>query len=112
MKKVGFDDDLKKEIWAPYIEWEPQPVVITASEAMESAPKALSSAIKFLEEFLADGWKYRDDVTEAAEANLISDHTLRRAKDDLNIIAEKEKVANGRWQWRLPPHTPKRWTDD
>ena len=116
-KTVGFDEKLKKEIWAPYIEWEPQPVVITATEAMESAtssrtPKALSSAMKFLEEFLADGWKYRDDVAEAAEANLISDHTLRRAKDDLKIVAEKEKVANGSWQWRLPPHTPKRWIED
>ena len=95
-KKVGFDEKLKEEIWAPYIEWEPQPVVITATEAMESAtssraPKERTSAMKFLAEFLADGPKFADDITEAAKANLISDATLRRAKEELEIIAEKEK---------------------
>lgn len=49
--------------------------------------------MKFLAEFLADGPRFADDVTEAAEANLVSDRTLRRAKDDLEIIAEKEKGA-------------------
>ena len=100
-----------------YIEWEPQPVTVTATEAMQAAtssaaPKALSSAIEFLEKFLADGPRYRDDVTDAAEASMITDHTLRRAKDQLQIISEKEKVPNGRWQWRLPPFVPKpHWTD-
>ena len=117
-KKVDFDEKLKKEIWAPYIEWEPQPVVITASEAMESAtssktPKERTSAMKFLAEFLADGPRFADDVTEAAEANLVSDRTLRRAKDDLEIIAEKEKgVPHGRWLWRLPERAKRHWQDD
>ena len=58
--------------------------------------------MKFLAEFLADGPKFADDITEAAKA-IISDATLRRAKEELEIIAEKEKgVPHGRWLWRLP----------
>jgi hypothetical protein len=44
-------------------------------------------------------------VIEAAEANLISSATLRRAKDDLKIISEKEKVPKGKWRWALPEQT-------
>ena len=44
--------------------------------------------------------KLQTEVIEAAEANLISEKTLRRAKDDLKVISEKEKgVPNGRWRW-------------
>jgi putative DNA primase/helicase len=111
VKKVGFDEELKKEIWAPYIEWDLKPVAVSANEAMQKAanskePKELTSAIEFLEKFLADGPRPQTEVIEAAEANLISERTLRRAKDGLEVIAEKEKVPNGKWRWALPKHTP------
>jgi hypothetical protein len=118
VKMVGFDEELKKDIWAPYIEWDLRPVVVSANEAMEAAsnsktPRERTSAKKFLEEFLADGPRLQKDVTEAAEAHLISNATLRRAKDDLGVIAEKEKeVPKGKWRWFLPEQNHKEhWSD-
>jgi putative DNA primase/helicase len=111
VKTVDFDEELKKEISAPYIEWEPKSVAISANEAMQAAsdskvPQERTSATKFVKEFLADGPKLQTEVIEAAEANLISEKTLRRAKDDLKVISEKEKgVPNGRWRWGLPEQT-------
>jgi hypothetical protein len=111
VKVVGFDDELKKEISAPYIEWEPKPVAISANEAMQAAsnskmPQERTSANKFLKDFLADGPKPQSEVIDAAEANLISERTLRRAKDDLKIVSEKERGApNGQWRWALPEQT-------
>jgi putative DNA primase/helicase len=118
LKRVGYDKELKKDIQAPYIEWEPHPVVISANEAMEAAansktPRERTSAIKFLEEFLVEGPKTRAEVAEAAEANGISDRTLRRAKDDLKVEVKKDKgVTNGPWRWHLPERTEKKhWAD-
>jgi putative DNA primase/helicase len=111
VKTVGFDQELKKEISAPYIEWEPKPVAISANEAMQAAsnskmPQERSSANKFLKDFLAAGPKLQSEVIDAAEANLISEKTLRRAKDDLKIVSEKERGAlNGPWRWALPEQT-------
>ncbi len=108
VKITGHDEELKKDIWAPYIEWEPKPVVVSANEAMQAAsnsksPRELISAKKFLEEFLADGPQLQAEVMEAAAAHLISNATLRRAKDDLEIIHKKEEgVQHGPWRWTLP----------
>lgn len=66
-------------------------------------PQEQSSAVKFLKDFLANGPKLQSEVIDAAEANLISEKTLRRVKDDLKIISEKERgVPNGQWRWALP----------
>jgi putative DNA primase/helicase len=117
-REVGRDEELGVDIAAPYIEWDPQPVGISASEAMEAAtnskaPKERTSAIEFLKEFLAEGPKFKKEVEEAADANMISSATLRRAKDELGIIAEKERgVPNGQWLWRLPERASKKnWND-
>jgi hypothetical protein len=46
------------------------------------------------------------DIEEAAEAEKISDRTLRRAKKTLKIRAEKDRSApEGSWYWVLPDDT-------
>ncbi len=73
------------------------------------SPGARDSAKKFLSDMLAEGPVAKRDIEEAAEANCIAEKTLRRAKDDLGIIARKDGD-NGCWRWRLPPPT-KKWSD-
>jgi putative DNA primase/helicase len=68
---------------------------------------ARDGAKKFLSDLLADGPVAKKDVEDAAEANCVSNRTLWRAKEELKVIAEKERgVPNGRWMWRLPPQRP------
>jgi hypothetical protein len=118
-RKVGFDNELNKEIWAPCIEWEPKPVDVTAGEAMEAATgakptRALNSAMKFLREFLANGPQAQKDIEEAAKANGFSWATIRRAKDEIGNIEAKldGEIVNGKhkWRWHLVPVAP-RWSD-
>jgi putative DNA primase/helicase len=114
-KKVGYDDRLQKDVEAPFVEWGLRPVDITSGEAIEAAassktPRQQESAAKFLREFLSGGPKTRKEVTEAAEANLISDATLRRAKEELEVKATKDAGKNAPWLWALPPRV-KHWSD-
>jgi hypothetical protein len=106
LREVGSDPQTKEEIWAPYVLWHPHHVDVTATEAMQAAnesksPAARDDAKKFLENFLADGPKPKTEIEEAADANCISGRTLRRAKSDLGIVAEKAGLREG-WIWRLP----------
>jgi hypothetical protein len=50
---------------------------------------------------LAAGPVTTQEIEEAAEANKISGRTLRRAKDELGIIAKKDGP-DGSWRWHLP----------
>ena len=70
---------------------------------MDREKSALDEAKEFLKEHLRDGPKLQVDVETAAEANCHAKRTLRRAKDDLGVIAFKETgVASGHWWWKLP----------
>jgi putative DNA primase/helicase len=106
VKTVGYDEDLKKEIWAPFIKWAGEPVDVTASEAMEAAvnskePFARSEAKRFLSEYLSGGPMPSKDVEEAAEANGVSRRTLYRIKTELQVVSRKEAFDGG-WVWALP----------
>ena len=106
-REVGLDPKTGEVIWAPHIVWHDQYVDVTATEAMQAANESKSPgerdrAKKFLGEMLAAGPVPKTEIEEAAEANYISTATLRRAKDDLKIIAEKTGLKSG-WTWRLPP---------
>jgi hypothetical protein len=106
-RNVGSDPQTGQEIWAPYILWHPHHVDVTATEAMRAAnesksPAARDDAKKFLETFLAEGPKPKTEIEEAADANCISERTLRRAKTDLGVMAKKDGP-DGSWTWRLPP---------
>ena len=76
---------------------------MTAMEAMQAAvdnksPGARDTAKKFLGDMLAKGPVLKTEIEEAAEANSISEKTLRRAKDDLGVLAKRigaRQTANG-----------------
>jgi putative DNA primase/helicase len=110
---VGQDDETGESIHAPRIEWWPKHVEVSTTEAMAAESGKLRTAParevaeEFLHKMLGDGPVAKTDIMEAAEANCISEATLRRAKDDLGVIAEKDGLKGG-WRWRLP-ETQKRY---
>jgi hypothetical protein len=114
LRQVGTDRESGKEIWAPHIVWERQPVDVSATEAMQAdnkSPAARDEAKKFLNEILANGPILKTEIEEAADANGIAERTLFRAKNELNIMAKKDGEG-GAWTWRLPdkPRAPQ-WQD-
>jgi len=67
-----------------------------------------------LSEILANGPVAKTEIEEAADANCISAATLRRAKDDLGVIAKKTAMQGG-WMWQLPEQpqaATRRYSDD
>jgi putative DNA primase/helicase len=109
-RDVGADPKSGKRIVSPFIVFDPEPVDITATEAMEAANTAganistREAAEDFLRERLAAGPVKAADIEEEARANLISKRTLERAKQRLGIIARKEHgKMDGAWFWELPP---------
>jgi hypothetical protein len=106
-REIGPDPVTGKPIWAPHIIWHPEHVDVTATEAMQAvnenkSPVAKDNAKRFLEDLLADGPVKQTEVEDAAKANMISNATLRRAKEELKIVAEKDGY-QGPWMWKLPP---------
>jgi hypothetical protein len=107
---VGTDEKTGKEIWAPYIVWGTDHVKVTAAEAIQAdaggrgAVSAKREAREFLLDRLEAGPVRADDLLEEAEQNGISQKTLRRAKQELQISSRKEsKLPDGGWFWELPP---------
>jgi hypothetical protein len=90
--------------------WEQGYVNVTATEALSAvnenkAPRALEDAKNFLHDILVTngGRAPQAEIEEAAEAEMISDRTLRRAKKALKVQAEKDRsAAEGKWYWVLP----------
>jgi hypothetical protein len=112
--EVGTDKKTGLPIRAPHIVWHPDPVDITATEALQAAaesksPSARDNAKEFLSTLLDKGPIGSKDVHEAAKENGISRMTLRRAADELKIEVRKDgPIVNGEriWQWHLPPKKP------
>jgi hypothetical protein len=105
-RRVADDPETGEPIHAPYILWEPQPVDVTAIEAMQAAsqPKSATArddAKEFLLDILASGPVPHNEIIDEAKANGISERTLNRAKADLEIRAKKDGV-KGHWTWQLP----------
>jgi hypothetical protein len=55
--------------------------------------------VEFLKKRLADGPAAARPVEEEADAELISERTLKRAKRKLGVVSEK---IGEKWIWRLP----------
>jgi hypothetical protein len=64
----------------------------------------LRRAKEFLQEALGNGPVKKSEIEADAKGQDISRITLRRAKTDLGVIANKEKgSSNAPWTWELPP---------
>ena len=95
-----------KQIEAVRVEWDGEPVDISANEAIAAAAEDRRSsgrreAEEFLQGYLENGPMPADQIAAAAEANGINERTLRRAKTRLRIVSEKSGY-QGAWMWRLP----------
>ncbi|MDO4764712.1 MAG: AAA family ATPase [Eubacteriales bacterium] len=63
---------------------------------------ALDEAIAFLEEFLADGAKPRNEIMKAAYSAGITETTIKRAKDIIDVQIDKTKTYPSKTIWKLP----------
>ncbi len=98
---------------ASRIVWEPEPVRISADEAMAESntgntASARDEAREFLQELLSDGPVPTNKIKlEAGNAGL-SWATIRRAKDSMGLKKMRQsdgKDGSGRWLWYLPDET-------
>ena len=95
----------------PVVCWEPNPVTITADEALRTEPERAGGdgvkereAADWLRAELAQGPRRQKDILDRAAEDCIKEHTLYRAKADLKVQSFKDGYgAAGVWYWRLPP---------
>jgi putative DNA primase/helicase len=95
-------------IVASRVAWDPEPVTVTADEALAveaaASPKGhqREEAKDFLQQLLADGPVGVDHVNKQAGALGLTPRTLKRARADLGVIATKGAFEGG-WALSLPP---------
>lgn len=100
---------VSKGIEAPLLLFEDGTVEITADEALaggastDTGPRAIDDATTFLVRVLRGGPRWKNEIAEQAEAEMINEKTLRKAKQQLGIVSVKAKGKNGGWKWHLPP---------
>jgi AAA domain-containing protein len=94
------------------VAWETERVTITADQALQAADDrggggvAGADAEEFLREALAGGAVAVIDLKADAKEAGLSWATIRRAKERLGIVAEREshgRDGGGRWTWAMPP---------
>lgn len=100
------DYTLESGIETSRIEWEPEPVTITADEALSASVRRqensqIEEAKRFLSELLDNIARPSSEVKAEAEEAGYSWATIRRAQEELGIKPKKETY-NGGWIWRLP----------
>jgi hypothetical protein len=89
------------------VEWEPEPVTITANEVLaanggsKKNTLAVEEAEAFLNGLLADGPVPSKTVASEAEEVGLASATLRRAKANLGIKSYKDGMEGG-WFCALP----------
>ena len=99
----------------PFVLWGSAPATMGVDEALatQKSRTERDEVKDWLADFLGDSPKASADVYEKAEQLGFSKPTLKRAKKDLRVVAEKLGM-NGGWTWRLPKglteeaHTKKR----
>ena len=89
----------------PVIEWEDEPVNLTADEAMQPdrpgpEPEERREAADWLTMVLADGAVPVKELKAQARDAGFSWGTIRRAKDDVGVKARKQDFSRG-WVWHL-----------
>lgn len=89
------------------IAWEPDPVTVTADEAMQpqgdpEERSALDDARQFLLDLMAAGPVKAGQIKSDSDGAGFNWRTIQRAADRLNIERNKDGMRGG-WTWRLPP---------
>jgi hypothetical protein len=93
---------VSNDIEAPCVLWDDAPVDVNANQALAAAAaslkdgSALDKAKEFVLEALKDGPILVEELEEAAEANGIKPRTLERAREKLEVKAEKDGF-QGKW---------------
>jgi len=102
-----------KGIVSSRVEWEPEPVAMTADAALAAGTcdgrSAREEAKDFLREMLAKGPVEVVEINKQADALGIAEETLKRARADLGVNAKKSDFSGG-WMLYLPEggqNTPK-----
>ncbi|HEY4505902.1 MAG TPA: AAA family ATPase [Candidatus Paceibacterota bacterium] len=95
---------------APVMAWEPDPIVITADEALvpiepNEEHTATDEAISFLRDILSSGSTVASQVQKEARQAGISEKSLRRGREKLGI-KPKKSAFNGGWEWSLTEDAP------
>jgi hypothetical protein len=75
--------------------------VLAARASYDAAPKG-ADALRFLNAYLGDGPKLKQDVQAAAKAADITEITLKRAAGTLGVVKERTGEKPARSMWRLP----------
>lgn len=101
---------------APVVNWEQEPVEITADEALaqpESSGERTDTdwAINFLQDCLASGPKQASEINKEARVAGVKDKPLRRAREKLGIKPRKSAFSGG-WEWALPEHEDAQDSED
>jgi putative DNA primase/helicase len=93
------------------VSWETEPVTITADQALQAADDrgggggAGADAEEFLRDALAGGAIAVKDLQADAKQAGLSWATVRRAKDRLGLVVQRESHGRdgaGRWTWAMP----------
>ena len=91
------------------VQWESRQFECSADDVL-AEPKdetPVGEAEQFLGELLADGRVQSREVLRIAKREHVAERTLRRAKEKLGVIAEKEGMGTGAvWFWKLPDTPP------
>ena len=71
--------------------------------AENRSPAQIETAIGLLTDLLDGGAVEHSEIEEAAEVHKLTNATLRRAADKLQVEkAKQRRVKDGKWYWRLP----------
>jgi predicted ATP-dependent serine protease len=99
--------DIGDGISTSRVVWDSAPVTMSANQALWAAAEdsknhaARDEAKQFLTEALSAGAVPAKDIERDAKKAGISARTLRRAREDLEVVVSKDGY-QGEWQWRLP----------
>ena len=98
-------------IVASSVVWDAEPVSMSADEALRATeeagngPSAVEAAKGFLREILATGPVPQTEIEKDAEGAGLAWATVRRAKERLSIVAERQSHGRGgvgQWVWAMP----------
>ncbi len=92
--------------WGERIEGTAREILAEAEATKEREGGAVSAASTFLTALLADGPMAVKEIQANAEGAAISWASIRRAKNDLGVVAQRSGFGGGGggWEWALPNH--------